>query len=171
MGSEDIAWKISADQKMDMINPHPPSPTLASPHPSHLSTPFLIDQSGSLHLKFIIGGCVITLSQETDFSNLTLLQPPPFFPTSFPLKAHTEKAFARDDASTQFDYVFNCAAETKYGQSDEVYDEKVYQLTLSVAKEAAKRKIKVFLELSTAQIYEADKVSVWRGWRGGINFK
>ncbi|TPX38041.1 hypothetical protein SmJEL517_g00044 [Synchytrium microbalum] len=68
----------------------------------------------------------------------------------------TEKMFTREDGK-QFDLVFNLAAETKYGQSEEVYDEKVYQLSLCVAKEAAKRGIKVFVEVSTAQVYEADK--------------
>ncbi|KAI8923727.1 hypothetical protein BC831DRAFT_469701 [Entophlyctis helioformis] len=70
--------------------------------------------------------------------------------------ASAEKAFTRDDGS-QYDYVFNCAAETKYGQAEEVYDEKVFQLSTTVGKEAAKRGIKVFVELSTAQIYEAGK--------------
>ncbi|KAJ3383254.1 hypothetical protein HDU92_004289 [Lobulomyces angularis] len=68
----------------------------------------------------------------------------------------TEKIFARDDDKT-FDYVFNLAAETKYGQSEAVYNEKVYGLSITVAKEAAKKKVKVFVEFSTAQVYEADK--------------
>eukprot|EP00842_Homolaphlyctis_polyrhiza_P002873 jgi/Hompol1/3587/HPOL_002167-RA len=70
--------------------------------------------------------------------------------------ASAEKAFAREDGS-QFDYVFNCAAETKYGQTEEIYDEKVYTLSVTVAKEAAKRNVKAFVELSTAQVYEAGK--------------
>lgn len=70
--------------------------------------------------------------------------------------AAVEKIFTRDDGS-EYDYVFNLAAETKYGQSEEVYDEKVYRLSVTVAKEAAKRKIKTFVELSTAQIYDGDK--------------
>jgi len=40
-----------------------------------------------------------------------------------------------------------------------VYDEKVYQLSMAVGKEAAKRKVKVFLEMSTAQVYDSDKVN------------
>ncbi|KAJ3116512.1 hypothetical protein HDU96_009498 [Phlyctochytrium bullatum] len=70
--------------------------------------------------------------------------------------ATVEKIFAKDDGST-FDYVFNCAAETKYGQSEEVYDEKIFNLSVTVAKEAAKRKVKAYVELSTAQVYESDK--------------
>ncbi|KAJ3021728.1 hypothetical protein HKX48_007897 [Thoreauomyces humboldtii] len=70
--------------------------------------------------------------------------------------AAVEKVFTREDGS-DFDYVINLAAETKYGQSDEVYDERTFQLSVAVAKEAAKRKVKVFLEVSTAQVYESDK--------------
>jgi len=70
--------------------------------------------------------------------------------------AAVEKIFTRDDG-TEYDYVFNLAAETKYGQSEAVYDEKVYGLSVTCAKEAAKRNIKAFVELSTAQIYDGDK--------------
>lgn len=67
-----------------------------------------------------------------------------------------EKVYTREDG-TEYDYVFNLAAETKYGQSEGVYDEKVYSLSVTVAKEAAKHKIKAFVEMSTAQIYDSDK--------------
>ncbi|KAJ3182671.1 hypothetical protein HDU87_008010 [Geranomyces variabilis] len=70
--------------------------------------------------------------------------------------AAIEKVFTRDDGK-EFDYVINLAAETKYGQSDAVYDERTYQLSVACGKEAAKRKVKVFLEVSTAQVYESDK--------------
>ncbi|KAI8920007.1 hypothetical protein DFJ77DRAFT_450768 [Powellomyces hirtus] len=70
--------------------------------------------------------------------------------------AAIEKVYTRDDGK-EFDYVINLAAETKYGQSDEVYDERTYQLSVAVANEAAKRKVKVFVEVSTAQVYESDK--------------
>lgn len=71
--------------------------------------------------------------------------------------ASSEKAFTREDGK-QFDLVFNLAAETKYGQAEEVYEEKVFLLSTTVAKEAAKRKIRTFVEVSTAQVYEAGKV-------------
>jgi ABC-type transporter MlaC component len=70
--------------------------------------------------------------------------------------ASTEKAFTREDGK-EFDLVFNLAAETKYGQAEEVYDEKVLKLSVTVAKEAAKRNIAVFVETSTSQIYEPGK--------------
>ncbi|KAI8801898.1 hypothetical protein BJ742DRAFT_835356 [Cladochytrium replicatum] len=70
--------------------------------------------------------------------------------------ASCEKVFTREDR-TNFDYVFNLAAETKYSQSEEVYEEKIFQLTLSVAREAQKRNVACFVEASTAQVYEPDK--------------
>ncbi|KAG9248880.1 hypothetical protein BJ878DRAFT_266406 [Calycina marina] len=69
----------------------------------------------------------------------------------------------------QWDYVFNCGGETRYSQEDEVY--KVRSLALSVAagKEAAKRGVKAFVELSTGMVYkpdsqpskEGDKLKPW----------
>lgn len=44
--------------------------------------------------------------------------------------ASAEKVFTREDG-TQFDYVFNLAAETKYGQSEEVKSLRKYINTLS----------------------------------------
>jgi hypothetical protein len=67
-----------------------------------------------------------------------------------------EKVYTREGG--EFDIVFNLAAETKYGQADEIYDEKVLKISLTVAKEAAKRKIPIFVEVSTAQVYESSKV-------------
>jgi nucleoside-diphosphate-sugar epimerase len=59
------------------------------------------------------------------------------------------------DTGVKFDYVINCAAETKYGHNDEVYKERVHHLSLSCAQEAAKQGVKRFIEVSTAQVYEA----------------
>lgn len=67
----------------------------------------------------------------------------------------TEKIFT--DGDKTWDIVFNLAAETKYGQTEEVYTEKVFGLSVTVAKEAVKRNVPVFVEFSTAQIYESDK--------------
>jgi len=57
----------------------------------------------------------------------------------------------------KFNLVFNLAAETKYGQTDAVYAEKVLDLSTKVATEAAKQKVDRFIEVSTAQVYEAGK--------------
>ena len=52
---------------------------------------------------------------------------------------------------------FNCAAVTKYGQDELVYRENITDLSVANASEAAKRNV-LFIELSTAQVYEGDKV-------------
>lgn len=62
-----------------------------------------------------------------------------------------------NEDGSSFDYVVNFAAETKYGQTEEVYNEKVFTLSISCAKEAAKRNVKVFVEVSTAQVYDSGK--------------
>jgi len=66
------------------------------------------------------------------------------------------KAFAPIDGG-KFTFVFNLAAETKYGQTDEVYAEKVFDLVVKCATEAAKQGVERFVEVSTAQVYDADK--------------
>mmetsp|Transcript_16388 Transcript_16388/g.24454 ORF Transcript_16388/g.24454 Transcript_16388/m.24454 type:complete len:377 (+) Transcript_16388:46-1176(+) len=55
----------------------------------------------------------------------------------------------------KFDIVINLAAETKYGQSDEVYKEKVLDLATKVAKAAIAHKAGKFVEVSTAQVYSS----------------
>ncbi|KAL7750824.1 hypothetical protein RI367_003781 [Sorochytrium milnesiophthora] len=70
--------------------------------------------------------------------------------------ASIEKAFTRDDGK-KWDYVINLAAETKYSQAETVYEEKVYTLSINCAKEAAKQGCKVFVEVSTAQVYDGEK--------------
>jgi len=58
------------------------------------------------------------------------------------------------DDGKNYDFVINLAAETKYGHNDEVYKERVKHLSLSCAAEAAKHRIRRFIEVSTAQVYE-----------------
>ncbi|KAI9219274.1 NAD-dependent epimerase/dehydratase [Blastocladiella britannica] len=70
--------------------------------------------------------------------------------------ASIEKAFARDDGKP-WDAVVNLAAETKYSQSESVYEEKIVLLSVHCAKEAAKQKAGVFIEVSTAQVYDGEK--------------
>jgi len=57
----------------------------------------------------------------------------------------------------KFNYVFNCAAETKFGQDVAIYEEKTLSLAIKVATEARNRGCDKFIHLSTAQIYKADK--------------
>ncbi|KAI0408865.1 NAD(P)-binding protein [Xylaria palmicola] len=86
--------------------------------------------------------------------------------------ASQEQALARifDRADgKQWDYVFNCGGETRYSQEDEVYKVRSLGLSLAVGREAAKRGVKCFVELSTGMVYkpnsspskEGDKLKPW----------
>ncbi|ORZ13008.1 hypothetical protein BCR41DRAFT_307613 [Lobosporangium transversale] len=66
-----------------------------------------------------------------------------------------EKIYTRADGSS-FDYVINFAAETKFSQLAEIYEDRIYKLSINCAKEAVKRQAKVFIQLSTGDIYESN---------------
>jgi nucleoside-diphosphate-sugar epimerase len=69
----------------------------------------------------------------------------------------------------EFDYVFNCGGESRYSQEDEVYKARSYALSLNIGTEAAKRRIKCYLEVSTGMVYkpkekprkETDELKPW----------
>ncbi|KIL94562.1 c-3 sterol/3-beta-hydroxysteroid dehydrogenase [Fusarium avenaceum] len=65
------------------------------------------------------------------------------------------RIFDRADGK-QWDYVFNCGGETRYSQEDEVYKLRSLNLSIAVGKEAAKRGVKAFVELSTGMVYKSD---------------
>ncbi|KAM3532026.1 hypothetical protein NHJ13051_000402 [Beauveria bassiana] len=65
------------------------------------------------------------------------------------------RIFNRTDGK-EWDYVFNCGGETRYSQEDEVYKLRSLNLSVELGKEAAKRKVKVFVELSTGMVYKSD---------------
>ncbi|KAF2277426.1 NAD dependent epimerase/dehydratase family protein [Westerdykella ornata] len=67
------------------------------------------------------------------------------------------RIFDRED-NKQFDYVFNCGGETRYSQEDEVYKMRSYNLSMALGTEAAKRKIKCYVEISTGMVYKPDSV-------------
>jgi len=76
-----------------------------------------------------------------------------------------------DDEGGAFDYVFNLAGETKYSQADAVYQENIIDVSVTCATEAAKRGVKKFIEVSTAQVYDSGdkprkenaKIKPWTG--------
>jgi len=82
-------------------------------------------------------------------------------------EAHITRVFEHDGGG--WTYVINLAAVTKYSQGKEVYDVNVVQLSRLCAAAAAKYKCKRFIEVSTAQVYDAgkkpsaegDKVKPW----------
>ncbi|CCU76232.1 NAD dependent epimerase/dehydratase family protein [Blumeria hordei DH14] len=53
----------------------------------------------------------------------------------------------------QWDYVFNCGGETRHSQDEEIYRLRSLALSVAVGKEAAKRGVKAFIELSTGMVY------------------
>lgn len=67
--------------------------------------------------------------------------------------ASTDKAFA----DGPFDIVFNLAAETKFGQSEQVYEERILTVAVNCAKAAAKAKVRKFIHVSTGQVYDSSK--------------
>jgi len=70
-------------------------------------------------------------------------------------EAMVNKVF--DDGGLKWDVVINLAGETKYSQTDEVYKENIIDVSTQCGKGAAKRGVARFIEVSTAQIYDAGK--------------
>lgn len=66
-----------------------------------------------------------------------------------------EKVF--DETDGKWDYVFNLAGETKLSQTEQVYKENIIEVSVTCAKVAAKHGVKRFVEVSTAQVYDAGK--------------
>jgi nucleoside-diphosphate-sugar epimerase len=60
-----------------------------------------------------------------------------------------------DDEGGAYDFVINLAGETKYSQADAVYQENIIDVSVTNANEAAKRGVKKFIEVSTAQVYDS----------------
>lgn len=58
----------------------------------------------------------------------------------------------------EFDYVFNCGGETRFSQEEKVYELRSYGLSMNIGREAAKRKVKCFVELSTGMVYKPENV-------------
>lgn len=56
-----------------------------------------------------------------------------------------------------WDFVINCASETKLGQTDPVYDEGIFKLSINCAKEAASVKPRHYIEISSGQMYSSEK--------------
>lgn len=100
--------------------------------------------------KAILQTSYLTPRQQAAFDKIEFVQ------ANLAKDAFVDKAFARDQGP--FDFVFNCAAMTKFGQDELVYQENVYDVSIKCAKKAAETGCKRFIELSTAQVYAADKV-------------
>jgi len=62
-----------------------------------------------------------------------------------------------DEGGIKWDLVVNLAGETKYSQTEEVYKENILDVSLTCAKAASARNVPRFIEVSTSQVYSADK--------------
>lgn len=67
--------------------------------------------------------------------------------------ASCEAVFAEDE----WDWVINAAGETKTGQVEAVYHEGIVRLSTNCANEAAKRKVKIYLEVSAGNMGSDEK--------------
>ncbi|KAJ5573424.1 uncharacterized protein N7459_007851 [Penicillium hispanicum] len=67
---------------------------------------------------------------------------------------HLPRIFDRANGE-QFDYVINCGGETRHGQPDDVYEARSCTLTVTLAKEVARRGISVYVDTSTAHVYKS----------------
>ncbi|XP_058171400.1 uncharacterized protein LOC131286463 isoform X1 [Anopheles ziemanni] len=74
--------------------------------------------------------------------------------------ASCQNAFRTDDNGEcgGWDYVINCAAETKPGQTDPVYQEGILKLSINCATEAVKHRAKRYVELSTGSMCSDEKI-------------
>jgi len=73
------------------------------------------------------------------------------------LARESSMAKVYDQADGKWDFVVNLAGETKYSQTEEVYKENILDVSLTCGNAAAKQGIKTFVEVSTAQVYDAGK--------------
>ncbi|CAH1788497.1 unnamed protein product [Owenia fusiformis] len=69
-----------------------------------------------------------------------------------------EKVF--EDEGGGFQFVINCAMETKYGQMESVYKEGILQLSMNCARAAAAHKCSRYIEISSGQMFSSSKTAV-----------
>lgn len=60
-----------------------------------------------------------------------------------------------------FDFVINCAAESRYGLTDAIYYEGIVSLSTSCAELAAKYKVKRFVEISNGRMASSSQVYLY----------
>ncbi|KAJ9079200.1 hypothetical protein DSO57_1037838 [Entomophthora muscae] len=63
------------------------------------------------------------------------------------------KVFSKEEGG--WDIVVNCALETKFGQPQEIYEDRILKSAINLAQESVNKKAKVFLQLSTYQVYSS----------------
>ena len=73
-----------------------------------------------------------------------------------------ERIFTPKTAA-QYDYVFNCGGETRYSQDDSVYVLRSVDLTVTLARECARRRTPAYVEFSTGMVYKPPSSSTISG--------
>ncbi|CAG8453910.1 1646_t:CDS:10 [Scutellospora calospora] len=115
------------------------SETIPPDSSSRSFVPYLVENDFASEIrvldKVLLVTAALNLKQQEAFSQVEDWQ------KDLVDRVSIEKSFTRADGSS-YDYVFNLAAEAKYSQ---------------IEKETARRNVKVFVEMSTAEIYQADK--------------
>ena len=101
--------------------------------------------------KTLLETSYLTPQQKAAFEKVEYMQ------ANLARDASVAKVFKRD-GDARFDFVINCAALTKYGQDEVVYEESVFTLSTKCARAAAAQGCARFIELSSAQVYDSDKV-------------
>lgn len=66
-----------------------------------------------------------------------------------------QNAFLSDNP---INFVINCAGETKSSQTDPVYKEGIYKLSMNCAQQAAKLQVDRYVEISSGNFSTSDKV-------------
>lgn len=56
-----------------------------------------------------------------------------------------------------WDYVFNCAAETRLGKSDGIYLEGIYSLSMNCINEAISHNVRRYVEFSSGNMFSSEK--------------
>ncbi|ORX95563.1 NAD(P)-binding protein [Basidiobolus meristosporus CBS 931.73] len=69
--------------------------------------------------------------------------------------ASLHRVFERESGT--WDLVFNVGTETGFGHNEAIYKDRIYTYSVNCANEAVKHNVKLFVQLSTASIYESDK--------------
>ncbi|KAI9595129.1 hypothetical protein BDF19DRAFT_442280 [Syncephalis fuscata] len=90
---------------------------------------------------FLNQGCSAALS-KVEFRQVNLVN-----------EEAVAKNFEPAEGEDSWDFVFNCCTEDRYGEVEQVYKERIMVAGVNCANEATKRKVKVFIQLSTGCVY------------------
>lgn len=63
-------------------------------------------------------------------------------------------------AFSEWDIVFNCAAETRYGQNDAVYYEGIFKLSMNCINEAIKTSVRRYIEFSSGNMLSSEQMPI-----------